>query len=278
MRSPVERILIIDSGSNDNSLTTSIEAGYQVEYIDQLQFDHGATRNVAVNLCSNCEFVIFLAQDAVLADCDSLRRILASFSDNKVAAVCGRQLPRKSASLMESHARLYNYPEQSVIRSILDKDEFGLRTAFLSNSFAAYRVSILNEIGRFPEKVIYGEDMYVAAKLLKAGYKISYAADACVYHSHHYSIWQETQRYFDMGVFHSNEEWIRNEFGGAEGEAVKFVVSECRYLFHHAHWLILTGLLRALMRYVGFRLGLISNVLPLSLNKLLAQNKGYFNK
>ena len=80
--------------------------------------------------------------------------------------------------------------------------------AFISNSFAAYRVSVLKEVGGFPDDVIFGEDMFVATKMLKAGYKIAYAAGACVYHSHDYSLWQEMKRYFDMGVFHAREPWI----------------------------------------------------------------------
>ena len=67
--------------------------------------------------------------------------------------------------------------------------------------------------------------MPVAARRLKAAYKIAYAADACVYHSHDYSLWREMKRYFDMGVFHAHESWIREEFGGAEVEGMKFVVS-----------------------------------------------------
>jgi rhamnosyltransferase len=157
-----------------------------------------------------------------------------------------------------------------------DAGEFGLKTAFISNSFAAYRISSLTEVGGFPNNVIFGEDMYVAAKMLKAGYKIAYAADACVYHSHGYSLWQEMKRYFDMGVFHAREPWIRQELGGAEGEGVKFVVSEIKYLLRNAFWRIPEALLRTLVRYSGFRLGLVEKRLPIWLKKWLAMNKAYF--
>jgi GT2 family glycosyltransferase len=270
-------VLIVDSASRDGSVSVSVYAGYRVETIDQLQFNHGGTRNMAVDLCSDCEFVVFLTQDAVLADSHALEKILAPFSDSNVTAVCGRQLPRKLAAPIETHARLFNYSEESVVRSINDKDKFGLKTAFLSNSFAAYRVSALKEVGGFPEKVIFGEDMYVAAKMLKIGYKIAYAADACVYHSHQYSVLQEMKRYFDMGVFHSSEPWIRRELGGAEGQGVKFVVSEFKYLLKHAFWRIPEGLLRTMSRYTGFRVGLMGGVLPTWLNRKLAMNKGYFD-
>lgn len=222
--------------------------------------------------------LFFLTQDAILKESNSIEMILRPFHEDKVAAVCGRQLPRKWAKLIEAHARLYNYPLESSIKTFLDIKKFGLKTAFISNSFAAYRVSALNQIGGFPKDVIFGEDMYVATKLLKAGYKIAYSAEACVYHSHGYSLWQDMKRYFDMGVFHAREPWIRQELGGAEGEGVKFVISEFKYLLKHAFWRIPEGVLRTLLRYTGFRLGLFENHLPLWLKRRLAMNKGYFKR
>ena len=269
-------VLVIDSGSQDSTVSMSIDAGFRVETIEQLHFNHGGTRNMAVDMCTSCEFVIFLTQDAVLADSRAFKNILAPFSDSGVTVVCGRQLPNKSASAIEAHARIYNYSKQSNVRCIADKSKFGLKTAFLSNSFAAYRVSVLKGIGSFPENVIFGEDMYVAAKMLKAGYIVAYAADACVYHSHKYSIFQEMKRYFDMGVFHALEPWIRQELGGAESEGVKFVVSEFKYLLQHAFWRIPEGLLRTVFRYIGFRLGLMESRLPIWLKRRLVMNTGFY--
>ena len=70
------------------------------------------------------------------------------------------------------------------------------------------------------------------------------------------------KRYFDMGVFHANEPWIRQEPGGAEGEGVKFVLSECKYLLKHAFWRIHESMLRVLFRYTDFRLVLMVKRLP----------------
>ena len=207
---------------------------------------------------------------------DSWINILKPFQNKSVAAVCGRQLPRKQAAQIETHARLYNYSSNSCLKSLNDADKFGLKTAFISNSFAAYRVSALLDVGGFPASVIFGEDMYVAAKLLQAGYKIAYAADACVYHSHDYSLWQEMKRYFDMGVFHAREPWIRQGLGGAEGEGVKFVMSEMKYLWKYAFWRLPESMLRILLKYVGFRLGLMESMLPVRFKRLFAMNKGFF--
>lgn len=271
-----DSILVIDSGSNDATVALAEKAGFQVQTLKPGEFNHGGTRKRAVLQNLQHELVVFLTQDAILTDTDALRNLLLPFDDERVMAVCGRQLPKKTAGAVEAHARLFNYPARSFIRTYADRKTHGIKTFFISNSFAAYRVRTLVEVGSFPEDVIFGEDMYVAVKILKAGYSIAYAADACVYHSHDYSIWQEFRRYFDMGVFHVREPWIRQETGGAEGEGIKFVISEFTYLLKHAFWRIPESALRTVFRYAGFRLGLAENRLPASLKKKLCMNQVYF--
>lgn len=273
-----DNVLIIDSDSKDDTVSLAKEAGFNVQVLPASEFNHGNTRKLAVLQNSHHEFVIFLTQDAILADAAAIKNILLPFQNKNIAAVCGRQLPRPSAGKIEAHARIYNYPDQSSVKTFEDRHIMGLKAVFLSNSFAAYRVSALSEVGGFPDDVIFGEDMYVAAKLLKAGNKIAYAADACVYHSHDYSIWQEFRRYFDMGVFHSREPWIREEFGAAEKQGVKFIFSEFNYLLLHMFWKIPEALLRLVFRFAGFRLGLAESKLPLWMKKRVCMNSLYFNR
>ena len=118
--------------------------------------------------------------------------------------------------------------------------------------------------------------MSVTAKMLKAGWKIAYAADAQVIHSHDYSLWQEFKRYFDMGVFHAHESWIREEFGGAEKAGLGFVASEISYLCKHSFWRIPEGLLRTVFRYAGFRMGLAEHHIPLNIKRKISMNPRYF--
>jgi rhamnosyltransferase len=273
----LDKVLIIDSGSNDQTVHLALHEGLDVLEINKTEFNHGATRQRAVEENNSYDVVIFLTQDAILTDAGAIRKIVDRFRNEKVAAVCGRQLPRPRAGKIESHARLFNYPEASFFRTFSDKNKYGVKAAFLSNSFSAYRVSALNEIGGFPCNVIFGEDMYVAARLLKAGYEIAYAADACVWHSHDYTISQEFKRYFDLGVFHAREPWIIKEFGKAEGEGFRFVSSELRYLLKHAFWRIPEAIFRTALKYTAYRLGLMEARMPLSVKKHLSMSPSYFN-
>lgn len=268
--------LIIDSASNDGSIEDAKKYGFRIQEIDRNQFSHGGTRQKVVTENEGYEYLIFLTQDAVLSDSGALSKLLSAFEDPEVAAVCGRQLPRKDAGPVEAHARLYNYPATTDIRSIKDAGRLGLKAAFLSNSFAAYRRDTLMRAGGFPKDVIFGEDMYAAANLLLAGYKVAYAAEACVYHSHNYTLLQEFERYFDMGVFHARDPWIRREFGEADGEGLKFVVSELKFLSRHAFWRIPESLLRTVLKYIGFRLGMMEKHIPLKIKKKISMNSSYF--
>lgn len=269
-------VLVIDSSSVDDTVQKAQSANFEVKVIGQGEFNHGATRNYAWQKYDEYEFVVYLTQDAVLAGSETIKNILKPFEDEAIAAVCGRQLPRPGAGAIESHARLFNYPDKSRVTLFDDAKRLGLKTAFLSNSFASYRMSALKEVGGFPQNVIFGEDMYISAKLLLAGYKVAYAADACVYHSHDYTLIEEFGRYFDMGVFHAREPWIRRQFGTAENEGMKFVASEMRYLSRHAFWLIPEALLRTVLKYAGFRLGRLDRRIPLKIQRKMSMNAGYF--
>lgn len=271
------KILIIDSSSTDDTVQLAREIGVEVVSIPKEQFNHGATRQLAVNHFPNADKLIYLTQDAILTFPDSIKNILLPFDDEKVGAVCGRQFPHPDASPIASHARIFNYPEQSSVKTIEDIDRLGIKAAFLSNSFAAYRRAALLDVGGFPSKVIFGEDTYVAAKMLNAGWKIAYSSSAGCYHSHNYSMIEEFRRYFDIGVFHSHEKWFIQKLGKPEGEGKKFVISEIRFLLKQAPWLIPSALVRIGMKLTGYKMGLHEYLIPLLIKRKLSMNKAYWN-
>lgn len=256
-------ILVIDSSSSDN--TIEIVKSFGVEYlvIPQSEFDHGGTRTLGAKECRGAEFLIFLTQDALPYDEHSLQNILLPFKDQSVGAVCGRQVAYSDEGVFGRHLREFNYSAQSHVRSYSDRTQYGIKTPFLSNSFAAYRRKTLKEIGFFKDNLIFGEDMYVAAKMLQQGYKIAYQADAMVYHSHTYSYNQELKRYFDMGVFHTQESWLLEEFGKAEGEGKRFVLDQIKFLYkQYKLYLLPSMVIRTSFKLLGYKLGKNYKFLP----------------
>jgi len=181
--------------------------------------------------------------------------------------------------LFGKHLRLFNYPSVAHVREKKDGKTYGIKTVQLSNSFAAYRKDILIQTGNFKDGLILGEDVYTGAKILDAGYVLAYVADAKVYHSHSYTPLQEFKRYFDIGVFHKYESWILDKYGKAEGEGVKYIKSELKYLIdHHAYHLIPSFFIRNGMKYLGYKLGHNYTKLPYWLIKKLSMHYRWWDK
>lgn len=270
-------LLIIDSGSNDEYKSEIKNMNCLVKKIDVKTFNHGGTRQMGADMFPDKDIYIFLTQDAILANEKSIENIVKVFNNSNIGCAYGRQLPHKEANLFSSYARLFNYKDKSYIYSIKDKEKYGMKTAFCSNSFAAYRRKALNEIGGFPINTILSEDMYVAAKMLLNKWSVAYCSDAIVYHSHDYTIWQEFKRYFDIGVFHSRESWIRDTFGEAEGEGKKYIVSEFKYLIKENIMLIFPMIIRDIMKFLGFRLGMKERFINKHIKRKISMTKNFWN-
>ncbi|MDP2197770.1 MAG: glycosyltransferase, partial [Sulfurimicrobium sp.] len=254
--------LVVDTSSTDNTAEWAKQFGLDVRVISPEQFSHGGTRQLGVKLLADAEIIIFLTQDAILADETSLANLVGVFKDKSIGAAYGRQLPRDESVTMGAHARLYNYPPQSRVKTLADASRLGIKTPFISNSFAAYRREALEAVGGFPGDVILAEDMVVAARMLMKGWQVAYCAEAMVYHSHDYSMLEEFRRYFDTGVLHAREKWLLETFGNAEGSGKGFVLSELAYLAKNAPWLIPVALMRTGVKYLGYRLGRNEAFLP----------------
>ncbi|MBD9361986.1 glycosyltransferase family 2 protein [Methylomonas fluvii] len=270
-------LLLIDSSSDDQTVALAIEAGFEVQVIAKSEFNHGGTRQFGVNRLADADILVFLTQDALLAAPDAIERLLAAFTDDSVGAAYGRQLPHRNAGPIGAHARLFNYPPQSQLRGLQDKAQFGIKTAFISNSFAAYRRSALMGVGGFPLNTIMNEDTFVVGKMLLNGWKVAYCGDAAVFHSHDYGFADEFKRYFDIGVFHAHTPWLQRTFGGASGEGRRFVVSELKYLAKNAPWLLSSACLRTALKWLGYKMGGGMHArMPQSLNRRLSLHKAYW--
>ena len=271
-------VAVVDSSSTDGSDTVAAGLGFEVERIDPRTFNHGRTRQEAVDkFCQGKEFALFLTHDAVIEGPESLTILLDAFSNPLVGAAYGRQLPHHNASPFGRHIVSYLYPATGDVRTLADAQRHGIRTAPLSNSFAAYRIKALNECGGFPSTLILGEDTHVGLSMLLAGWSVSYCANALVRHSHDYSVSQDMQRYFDFGVLHAQLPQLLHEFGEPEGDGLRFVQSELRYMTAAAPWLLPEVVVRNAAKYIGYRLGRIFRKLPNSIRRRLSMTAGFWD-
>ena len=272
-------LIVIDSSSSDSTLDIAKSYNAKTTVIDQSEFDHGRTRTLAAEQAKG-EILVYFTQDAKPCDRIAIEKLIKPIEeDDQVAAAYGRQLPAPDSTVFAQHLRLFNYPDKSQMRQLSDCYKLGIKTAFLSNSFAAYRRSDLAAIGYFKDGLIFGEDTYATAKMLLKGKKIAYAADAKVFHSHNYTICQDFRRYFDMGVFHRSEDWLLKEFGKAEGQGIKYIKSEITFLVKRKRFdLFPEFVLRILAKYLGYKLGDQNIYFPRCINKKFSINQQWWNK
>ncbi len=273
---PVQ-ILVVDSSSDDDTSNICKASGADLIQIDVKAFDHGGTRNLAVAKAAG-EILVFLTQDALFKDTECLKNLIRPLEDPTIAASYGRQIPKKDANPVEIYVRSFNYPSVEVIKGIEDVPKLGVKTFFFSNACSAIKKRAYEEVGGFPERTIMNEDMFLAAKLIMKGYKIAYQPRAIVYHSHNNSLTTQFKRYFDIGVFFHRNQWIKG-MARPEREGIRYLDEEIRFLSVNGRkgW-IPYALADTAVRFVGYRMGLLEESLPLSIKKRVSSNKNFWDR
>lgn len=277
LNSPLKpKILLIDSSSTDSTVSLAKTFGVDVHVIPQSAFNHGTTRELGRKMIDT-DIVVMITQDAYATSSDMVGNLIQPLLDGKSSIAYARQLPHRDASLLATFARHYNYPAQSHIRSLSDRDRWGSYTFFCSNSCAAYLNSALDEVGGFP-RVLFGEDAVVTAKLLQCGHRIAYVAEAQVQHSHDYTLKQEFRRHFDMGLSRREHRDLLQVAGADTTRGKAYSKELMKQLFHLQPRLIPLALAQLLFKYAGYRAGNLAWHLPDRVNARLSSQKNYWIK
>jgi len=219
-----------------------------------------------------------MTQDAMPQDEYLLEKLLKCLEEEEVAAAYARQLPAPDSTPVESYMRSFNYPEKSEVKSVKDMETRGIKAFFCSNVCCAYKRDIYEKLGGFIRHTIFNEDMIYAAGALKAGYRIAYAADAKVVHSHNYTCKQQLRRNFDLGVSQAEHPEIFANVP-SEGEGIKSVKATAAYLKQNGMWKWIPHLiLQSGFKYLGYLLGKNYRKLPHKYVMKLTMNKEYWEQ
>ena len=247
-----------------------------VKHITQEHFDHGGTRRMAAE-ASDADVVLFMTQDAVPADKHLVEELLKAFTwDPDIGAVYARQLPRPDCRDVEKNYRSFSYPPIPSVRSEKDTKRLGIRTYFCSNVCAAYRMDLYNRTEGFPPKAIFNEDMIYVGRLLRQGYKVAYAPEAEVVHSHNYTLREQFRRNFDLGVSQAEHPELFGRLR-SEREGIAMIKTNAKYLYRKGHpFGIVYLILQSGVKYIGYRFGKIYRVLPRRMILHCTMNKAYW--
>ncbi|RZJ62714.1 MAG: glycosyltransferase family 2 protein [Acidovorax sp.] len=197
-------VIVVDSGSSDDSVALARARGVRVETIPPAEFGHGRTRNFMASMASG-EFLVFITQDAKPASPHWLRNMVQGCdTDPSVAGAFGPHRAHPQARHV-THCELNQHfagfgDKLSVVR-MEDRARFdsdpGYRQFlhFFSSNNSCIRRSVWQQLP-LPE-VAFAEDQTWALRAIEAGHSKAFVPDAVVFHSHDFGVWETLQRNFD---------------------------------------------------------------------------------
>lgn len=277
----VDHIILMNTGKEYYDALLKSDKGLsecdrlEIHHLEKSEFDHGKTRNTGIAF-SKAETVILMTQDAMPADEYFVERLTAPLSDTKVAACYARQLAGENSTIVEQVTREFNYPGEDMIKGAEDTGRLGIKTYFCSNVSCAYNREIFDRLGGFIDHTIFNEDMIYAAKAVKSGYKIAYASQAKVFHSHNYSAAEQFHRNVDIGISQAEHPEVFEGIS-SESEGKKMVKATIKRLRAEGQggkivpYVYMTG-----CKYIGYKIGKNYRRLPIGFIKKCSMNPEYF--
>ena len=207
--------------SSDNTEQLLIDNKCEYKRIKKNDFSHSLVREKAA-FESDADIVVFVTQDVEIVKNDWLYNLTKDINDD-VVATYSRQLPKFNN--IEKYTREENYPNKSSIVSKDDIERLGLRTFFFSDASSAIKRDIFVKLNGYDNKNLpISEDMYIAYKIIMAGYKIMYCADSEVIHSHKFTLKQIYDRYKLTGKFFKENSYL-DQYGTTDsGKNLAFYV------------------------------------------------------
>lgn len=166
-------VILVDSGSTDATIEVANSYGVKLVQIAPTEFTFGRSLNRGMAAASHEQIVIASAHVYPVYP-DWLERLLAPFSDPRVALTYGRQSGSPQSKFSEQQIFQRWYPDRSV-----DRQEH----PFCNNANAAVRRSLW-ENHPYDEEMTGLEDIAWGKWALSQGHFISYCAEAEVIHVH----------------------------------------------------------------------------------------------
>jgi len=197
-------VIVIDSGSVDNTVETVKKFPVQLVVIKPEEFGHGKTRNLGADLAKGT-YLVFLTQDACPVDETWMENLIKNFNDDKVAGVYSRWIPKEDCNPLELRRISEAFTPIKEIRTIegINKDDYLKyidKFIHFSNVSSALRKNVWKKIP-FNDNAIFAEDQEWAKEVIEAGYSVIYEPESKVYHSHNDSLKQRFKRGFDGAQF-----------------------------------------------------------------------------
>lgn len=187
-------LLIVDSGSNDETLKIAKKYDARILEIPAHEFNHGLTRNYGIQKCYG-DIVVLMTQDAVPQGKLWVKGIVDTFENERIAGVYVKQIPRENADVLTKR-NLQNW--------LTGRDTFSLSEIKCLKEFAELTPAEKSHLCVFDDvcsairrkaweqipfrRTDFGEDIDWAKTVLQSGWLIAFQPKAAVVHSHDRSL------------------------------------------------------------------------------------------
>ena len=172
--------VIVDSGSEDNTLNIAEKHKCRITHIKKADFTFGRSLNIGCDF-ANGDFLVFVSGHCIPTDKHWLENLVKPLEQN-CSYTYGRQLGKDTTKFSERQLFDKYFPNISRVPQI---------GFFCNNANAAIRKDVWKEF-QFNEKLTGCEDMFLAKKLVNENHNIGYVADSGVYHIHD-ETWEEVK-------------------------------------------------------------------------------------
>jgi glycosyltransferase involved in cell wall biosynthesis len=168
-------VIVIDSGSTDKTIDIARQYDVKIINIPASRFTYGYSLNYGIQNSSG-DIICCLSAHCIPYNDKWLSELVNPILESKVHATYGRQIPLEEVNPFEELFLQKHFPED---------EKKGGRVSF-SNANCAFIRRMWDEM-KFDECIPGWED-YLWYLLIKNKFKFHYVRDACVTHSHPFSL------------------------------------------------------------------------------------------
>jgi rhamnosyltransferase len=166
-------VIIVDSGSQDETLDIAHRHQCRIEHILKKDFSFGRSLNVGCAAAQGRNLV-FISGHCIPADKSWLSRLVAPLESGEAHYVYGRQIGHD----------LTRFSEHQVFAKYFPASRADAQQGFFCNNANAALKTDIWKTHRFDEELTGLEDMELAKRLMTKGLKVEYVPDAAVAHIH----------------------------------------------------------------------------------------------
>lgn len=189
---PPDELVIVDSGSSDDTIAIAREHGASIHEIPVGEFDFGRTRDLAWSLTSS-DLILSLSQDVIPKDATWLRTLTEPFlSDSGLAFASARCEARdpESMFLWQRLGRFYFTREMTRFRA-----RYGVP---VSNANSCARRTVWAKLGHGPMPI--AEDLLFQKRVIEAGFRTTSIDIATAWHQHQFDFASAFKRAWNEGL------------------------------------------------------------------------------